>query len=472
MPGVAARHGPRMYRVLIAGSGVAAVEAVLALRHLAGRNFEIDLLAPEHALEHRHASVAAPFGLGAPPPLDLHELARRYDVELVQDELTTVDPAARTARLASGARWPYDHLLVAVGARPEPALAGALTFRGPVDVPAIESALAEVMRGHRRRIVVVVPPGSPWPLPAYELAIMCASETRSVAGATVTLVTPEREPLWIFGDAAAAELRELLTDRGVTLCTGARAAHVTDDVLWLESGHAVIGDTVVSLPRLVGPGIAGLPSDGDGFLPTDAHGYVRGVERVLAAGDATTFPVKQGGLATQQADAAAAAIAQELGAAVEPRPFAPVLRGLLLTGGAPLYLRAELDAEGGRRSGAARRPRLTGEISSRALWWPPGKVAGRYLAPYLSTARPVALGEQPLVDRVAGAGRGDPGERDAALDLALLLADEDAAAGDLPQALHALDAAAALAGGVLPAAYAERRQRWLSETTSVRRRAP
>ena len=296
---------------------------------------------------------------------------------------------------------------------------------------------------------------------------MAATETRSVAGATVTLVTPEREPLWIFGDKAGAELRELLADRGVVLRTAARAAHVTDDVLWLESGEAVIGDTVISLPRLVGPGIPGLPSDAGGFLPTDAHGYVRGVERVLAAGDATTFPVKQGGLATQQADAAAAAIAQELGGAVEARPFAPVLRGLLLTGGAPLYLRAELDAEGGRRSGAARRRRLAGEVSSRALWWPPGKVAGRYLAPYLSTARPASLGDEPLVDRAPGAGSGAANDRDAALDLALLLADEDAEAGDLPQALHALDAAAALAGGVLPAAYAERRRRWLSETRSA-----
>ena len=461
-----------MHRVLIAGSGVAAVEAVLALRHLAGRNFEIDLLAPEHALEHRPASVATPFGLGAPPPLDLNRLARRYGVELVQDELLAVDPAAHAARLTSGARWPYDHLLIAVGARPEPALAGALTFRGPVDVPAVERVLAEVTRGDRRHVVVVVPPGSTWPLPAYELAIMAATETRSVAGATVTLVTPEREPLWIFGDTAGAELRELLADRGIALRTAARAAHVTDGVLWLESGEAVTGDTVISLPRLVGPGIPGLPSDADGFLPTDAHGYVRGVERVLAAGDATTFPVKQGGLATQQADAAAAAIAQELGAAIEARPFAPVLRGLVLTGGAPLYLRAELDAEGGLRSGAARRRRLKGEISSRALWWPPGKVAGRYLAPYLATARPASLGDEPLVDRAPGAGGGDPDDRDAALDLALLVADEDAEAGDLPQALHALDAAAALAGGVLPAAYAERRQRWLTETTSARRRAP
>jgi sulfide:quinone oxidoreductase len=461
-----------MHHVLIAGSGVAAVEAVLALRHLAGRHFEIELLAPEHALEHRPASVAAPFGLGAPPPLDLHQLARRYVVTLVEGELVGVDPAARTARLTAGAERAYDHLLVAVGARPEPAVPGALTFRGPADVPAVERALADVARGERRHIVVVVPPGASWPLPAYELAIMAATRTRSATGATVTLVTTEREPLWIFGEAAGRALREFLADRGIVLCTAARAAHVTDDVLWLESGKAIVGDTVFSLPQLVGPGTAGLPTDDAGFLPTDAHGYVRGVQRVLAAGDATTFPVKQGGLATQQADAAAAAIAQELGVAVEARPFAPVLRGLLLTGGAPLYLRAELEPEGGQRSGTARHHHLTGEISSRALWWPPGKVAGRYLAPYLSTARPVALGDEPLLDRVPGAASRDPDERGAALDLALLLADEDAAAGDLPQALHALDAAAALAGGVLPAAYADRRRRWLAETASDRRRSP
>jgi sulfide:quinone oxidoreductase len=172
--------------------------------------------------------------------------------------------------------------------------------------------------------------------------------------------------------------------------------------------------------------------------------------------------VKQGGLATQQADAAAATIAYELGAPVAPRPFTPVMRGLLLTGGAPLYLRAELDQDGSR-TGSGRHRRLTGSVSSRALWWPPGKVAGRYLAPYLSTARPLALGEEPMVDRIAGASAADPAERDAALDLALLLADEDAAVGDFGQALHALDAAAALGGGVLPAAYAERRDRWLAE---------
>ena len=43
-----------------------------------------------------------------------------------------------------------------------------------------------------------------------------------------------------------------------------------------------------------------------------------GVPDVFAAGDATAEPVKQGGLATQQADAAAEAIAAEAGAADRP----------------------------------------------------------------------------------------------------------------------------------------------------------
>lgn len=76
------------------------MEAVLALRHLGGRNFAIDLLAPDHALEHRPASVGAPFGLVAPPPLDLHDLAARYDITLVEGVLAGVDTGARRVRLA------------------------------------------------------------------------------------------------------------------------------------------------------------------------------------------------------------------------------------------------------------------------------------------------------------------------------------------------------------------------------------
>ena len=211
------------------------------------------------------------------------------------------------------------------------------------------------------------------------------------------------------------------------------------------------------MPALDGAALAGLPADSRGFLPVDAHGRVSGLSGVYAAGDATSFPVKQGGLAAQQADAAAEAVAADLGLAPDPAPFRPVLRGLLLTGGAPLYLRAQLT---GDQEPTARV--LSGEVSSRALWWPPGKVAGRYLAPYLATARPVHLGDEPLRDRTPAAPE-TALDRDEAVRLALLLAEEDARVGDYHQALHALDAAAALAGGVLPEEWTESRSRWQRE---------
>jgi len=62
-----------------------------------------------------------------------------------------------------------------------------------------------------------------------------------------------------------------------------------------------------------------------------------------------------------------------LGADIDPQPFRPVLRGILLGGNRPHYLRAEISGSNGQSS-----------ISEAALWWLPNRLCGRYLAPYLS----------------------------------------------------------------------------------------
>jgi sulfide:quinone oxidoreductase len=134
-------------------------------------------------------------------------------------------------------------------------------------------------------------------------------------------------------------------------------------------------DRIVTQPRLAGPRLRGIPAGRDGFIHTDPHGRIAGRDDVFAAGDATAFPIKQGGLAAQQADAVAETIAASLGAEIDPQPFRPVLRGVLLTGGLARYLRADISGESGDDS----------TMSSATLWWPPDKIAGRYLAPYLSS---------------------------------------------------------------------------------------
>jgi len=98
------------------------------------------------------------------------------------------------------------------------------------------------------------------------------------------------------------------------------------------------------------------------------------VPGVFAAGDITAFPIKQGGLACQQADAAAMQIAADAGADVQPEPFKPVLRGMLLTERWARFLRRDAAGHGEQT-----------DVAGRALWWPPTKIAGRELAGYLET---------------------------------------------------------------------------------------
>jgi len=374
--------------IVIAGGGVAAIEAVAALRSLAGHRPRITVLTPTQELPPRPDAVAAPFGFGMPSALPYDVIQRKAPFDVHAGTLAQVQPETRRVIDDAGRVLEYDALLLAVGAKPLPAVPGAIMFTGPADVAAVERVLDETAR-----IAFVVPPGSSWALPVYELAIMAATELRNRGREPeITIVTPEAAPLAAFGAEAGAAITALLTERGIALRTHARVVAAADGILAVEGEPHVLADRVVALPRLTGPGIVGLPQDRDGFLPVDEHARVRGVEGVYAAGDATTFSLKQGGLATQQADAAAETIAADLGAAVRPTPFRPVLRGLLLTGGEPLYLRARLTPDG--------EPLDAADVSRRPLWSPPGKVAGRYLAPLLATARPPGLVTGALQDLV------------------------------------------------------------------------
>jgi sulfide:quinone oxidoreductase len=202
----------------------------------------------------------------------------------------------------------------------------------------------------------------------------------------IHLVTPEEAPLGLFGADASREVARLLADRGIALVTGTWPGTFAAGRLELAHGGSMPADAVVALPRLEGIPIDGVPHDADGFIPVDRFGRVEELTDVYAAGDTTSFPVKQGGLAAQQAVAAATAIAAEAGAPVQPVPFDPVLRGLLLTGGIPRYLRAE-PAHPGRSDGA----------DTLSLWWPPSKIAGRYLAPFLAVRHGDLLSAPPGV---------------------------------------------------------------------------
>ena len=360
--------------VLIAGGGVAALEATLALRTLTEGRVHVELLAPEPQFWYRPLAVAEPFGLGDVRHFDLGDLAQEMGAAFTHGELVSVDAARHLAYASPGGQIPYSTLLVAVGTTPTPAVRGAVTFRGPADTGAIRELLAELESGAVRHVVFAVPAGAVWSLPVYELALMTAGwvAERQLAGVHLSLVTPESRPLRLFGREASDAVGSLLERNGIGLHTSAYAAEAHPAELLLVGGGVVPADRVVALPRLEGPRISGIPQTFEGFVAVDSHGRVPGLDDVYAAGDITTFPVKQGGIAAQQAEAAAEAIAADAGVALDPRAFAPVLRGLLLTGSEPRFLLSELERNGGTW------------VSNEPLWWPPAKIVGRYLSPFLA----------------------------------------------------------------------------------------
>jgi sulfide:quinone oxidoreductase len=366
--------------VLIAGAGVAGLETLLALRALAADRVDVSILAPELKFVNRAMSAQQPFRVQRVRGLRLEDAAAELGARWHRGTLDRVVHEEHRVVTRDGEPLRYDTLVLALGAHPkrEWESEDVLTYHGRRDGPSYRMLLHQLREGWVQRVAFVKPAGASWPLPLYDLALMtaadCAAHDRPEV--ELSLITPEEEPLGIFGRRASAAMRAILGESGVTLQTGSYGKPGPPRRLEITPGHRFLDvDRVVTEPRLVGPSLRGIPSGPEGFIHTDAHGRVPGVDDVFAAGDATTFPVKQGGLAAQQADAVAEAIAAAAGAPIDPQPFRPVLRGTLLTGGPARYLRADISGGAGDDS----------TISDEALWWPPNKLSGRYLAPYLSS---------------------------------------------------------------------------------------
>ncbi|HTI35711.1 MAG TPA: FAD-dependent oxidoreductase, partial [Miltoncostaea sp.] len=318
---------PAVRRVLVAGGGIAGVEAVLALRAFAGDAVDVIVVDPGRRFTVPGTAPARAFGMGEGIDLRLADVVDRAGATLVGGRVASVDGGRHLATLDGGELLSYDALVLAVGARPLTAVPGALTFAGPGDVEAVRGMVDDVsrrgLRGAGVEMAFVVPEGCGWPLAAYELALMTREHLEAEdAGdhVSISVVTSEDAPLGLFGPDASASVARSLARARIDVVAGVSARRWDAGRLELADGHSLWADRVIALPVYRGPAIAGLPADADGFIPAEDDGRVPGVPDVWAVGDGTTNPVKQGGVACRQADAAAAAIADVFGVPVDEPP--------------------------------------------------------------------------------------------------------------------------------------------------------
>ena len=383
--------GSERFKVVIAGGGVAALEAALALHDLASELVSITIVAPNAEFVYRPLLVREPFTPSVIATYSVEEIAKRAGAELVVDSFKWLDPRARVLNTELGRKLEYDAVLMAIGARTHPRFRDVLTLDDSRIREQLSGFVAAIDRGTLKSVAFVVPSLPIWSLPAYELALMTANRAR--AGdhdVSVLLITPEDSPLAALGVNASAEVADLLGGAGVTTITSA-SCQIREpgriDLYPLRSSIAV--DEIISLPELYAPSLPGVPTSAErGFVTIDSYGAVHGLNCVYAAGDITETPVKHGGLSADQADVAAQAIAALAGAPLEPRPLRPALHVMLLGADKPLFIRSQMLGEHG----------VDIEVSNDPLWQPAQKLHSEYLGPVLAeldAARAASQDEAP-----------------------------------------------------------------------------
>ena len=343
-------------------------------RSSASPSLDIALLCREDRFEYRPLAVLEPFE-GAPAwSMKLERFAADQDVRLVVDALAGVDPDRHVAITAYSGRLSYDALLVCVGARPVRALPGAITFRGGRDAAAVRAALDAVQPGEAATIAFAVPFGAFWTLPLYELAILAAArlQTRGTR-AQVVITSPEGAPLEAFGTAASTAVAQLLDAHGIEFTSHARAVTADAGELELDDGRRIATAAVVTPPRPRRPARRRNPP-GQRRLHRRRRARARaGRRRRLRRGRRHHLPAQAG------RPGHAAGRRGRRGHARRTRRThrsAPVRAG---PQGRPLHRpRARIPARDGW-AGAGSEPR------PYSMWWPPSKIAGRHLAPYLAT---------------------------------------------------------------------------------------
>jgi sulfide:quinone oxidoreductase len=362
--------------VVIVGGGVGAVEALLALTDLGEHRFAITVVAPNDRFVLPALSVAEPFAAGHHADVaSLGDVVREHDARLVAATATAVDLERKSVCCSDGTELIADVLVLAPGAVRTAPYSQTFTF-GLGDPFALSGVLADLEEGYSSSIAFVVPDGVAWSLPLYELALLTARDVDAMGrDVDIFLATPEPAPLAVFGLEASASVSALLGEMGITVFCGTPVTVGHGSIQIAPDGAPLSVDRIVTLPVLEGPQLPGVPVDADGFISVDEFCRVAGAPGVYAIGDATALRVKQGGLACQQANVASRHIAHEAGGSLAAEAFEPVLRGRLLTGSADRFLVHDLQEP-------------HGASADIALWWPPAKVYGRYLTPWIAQREP------------------------------------------------------------------------------------
>lgn len=322
-------------RTLILGGGFGGIAAGVELRRLQP-DHEVVLVdqTPAFAMGLRKLWELVGTGTVAQGSRQ-RRLLERHGIEFVQAEITSIDPAGRSAETSAGT-VSADHLIVALGAISRPDLVPGLVEHGHdvwafAGIAAAANALADFDGG---RVVVLVA-GAPYPCPPapYECALHVDEHLRSRGLRERTdLSVATLQPMLMpnAGRAGSDWMAEQLASRGIRSRVAAKVVRVEAELIVFEDGSDQPFDLLIAVPPHRVPEVVserGLTGP-HGWIAVDSGTLQTSHPRVYAVGDVTLIPLsnrlplpKAGVMAELQGLRVARAIAAETSGSEPPGPF-------------------------------------------------------------------------------------------------------------------------------------------------------
>ncbi len=239
-------------RVLVAGAGIAGLEYAFALADMAGRRAEITVIAPHDELHLKPMVVTEPFGGSLERFPFATELERR-GVGFIRDKVASVNAKDRRIELRSGPCIGYDALMVCVGGTVRPAYSLATTFWSTSSHFPIDEYILGAAASESGTLALILPPGSTWPLPIYELALLIRRRAEELSRTLeIRVFTPERTPLALFGVPASSAVAARLRARHIEVETEVDVI-ATEGRLRRSGGSAIDAGRAIALPSSKDP---------------------------------------------------------------------------------------------------------------------------------------------------------------------------------------------------------------------------
>ena len=277
--------------IVIIGAGHAGVQAAASLRE-DGADDAIVLLSGEPDLPYQRPPLSKAFLKGqmdrAGLPLRAEQFYREKSIDLrLGVQATRIDLAGKRVELASGAAEPFDHLILATGARPRSfdipgaTLDGVLGLRNIADAATIRERL-----GAGRRVVVIGAGFIGLEIAATALALGGEVTVVEIARPLGRAVSPATSDFFLAAHQAfGARFRLGVGVDAIEGANGAVTGVILDDGERVAADVVIVGVGVLAEDRLARE--AGLACDNG--IVVDAH-LVASDPAVSAIGDCASFP--------------------------------------------------------------------------------------------------------------------------------------------------------------------------------------